>query len=125
MPDGRLWPKAKKIRDANRFVFEYNFGSLTTLKDLVSTQKLQAHAQNLIKALRSTEKPARYVLLVGYGYGGLICEQVRWNSLITFTPSHAVLQTVYADIQFQDTELCLISLTDTFTYTAIHRQRRC
>ncbi|KAI0440556.1 hypothetical protein F4803DRAFT_577454 [Xylaria telfairii] len=63
---------------ANFYDFKYETLSPTTVKDLLNPQYLDGHVDDLLRLIkdipRDNNAPSR-VILVGYGYGGLISEQ--------------------------------------------------
>lgn len=65
------------------FAFEYDASEVVNLHNILSFDRLAQHAENLLKEIKSQNLGTP--IFVAHGYGGLICERVRY-SIDAFNP---------------------------------------
>ena len=74
----RLVKSPEITQDGSGYAFEYRIGAVNSLSDITSSTVLRGLAERLAALLaRTGEGIAPHIILIGHGYGGLICEQVR------------------------------------------------
>jgi len=85
----KVWPQelstlSPKASTFQTYAWEYDAGEVTTLRDIISHERLTKHANMLLSRIRENDlaKP----LFVAHGYGGIICEKARLMSAQLFWP---------------------------------------
>ncbi|KAI4864264.1 hypothetical protein F4820DRAFT_424306 [Hypoxylon rubiginosum] len=77
--NSKLWPcdiLQTEVPRARILLYQYDAGDLDSMAEILSSEDLVQQAEILIGMLNRTAQP---IIFVGYGYGGLICEQVRFT----------------------------------------------
>ncbi|KAK9774599.1 hypothetical protein SCAR479_08684 [Seiridium cardinale] len=70
------------------YAFEYDSSEVTTLLDLVSSHRLDQHAEKLLDDIENVDLSG--CLFVAHGYGGLICEQAYINAITRNSPEERI-----------------------------------
>ena len=100
-PANLEWPHGDKnqaVSNSNVYCFNYNTDAATHMQDLLSPRPLEDHARLLVRLLSDAipqHAQKMYIILVGYGYGGLICEQVSSSDPIdrrAFKPLASIIK---------------------------------
>lgn len=80
----RLAGSPETIPYSSGSIFKYHTPAVKNLGGISSSTLLEGHARHLAHALALYgEHTPPHVVLVGHGYGGLICEQVRRKPFFT------------------------------------------
>lgn len=83
-PEAKVWPTnvlPQRVPTARILAFEYDWSGATSIEEILKHDTLIKRARELRDLLWRIEPTpgnakAPYTILMGHGYGGLICEQV-------------------------------------------------
>jgi len=108
------WPQKDStdpVSNCNVYSFDYSSQAATHIGDLLDPESLQGRAHNLSHLLaHNIPKYAKGIklILVGYGYGGLICEQVSYSDFVRANLGPPLLS--YCQTEYEMFELLRVVL---------------